>query len=158
MRKLSFTITLIIAAGLIFTAPALAATCTLDIAQMYDRASSKGWTFKCLKGVLHFDNQKRPGCSSKPIVPTAWEEARFLSNTAFRDKSKTGKMRNGWRVKSYQISGGQWSKKSSGKGATSSRINFTFSTKAGSYHRRYLSKIRLEKSYGDCARVYDEAF
>lgn len=149
---------LAVAGALFFGTTAYAATCSLNIAQMYNAAVAKGWKFKCMKGVLHFDNQKRPGCTAKPIIPQAWEEARFLSDTGNLDHALNGKLRNGWRVKDYEVSGGQWNRKSSGKGAKSSRIHFTFTTKAGQHTRRYLSRVRIEKSGGSCANVYQEAF
>ena len=134
---------------------ALAATCDVNIENAYTKAVQNGWSFKCLKGVLHFDKSKRPGCVSKPVLPLAWEEARFFNAQSPRDEGKNGSLKNGWRVKSYQITGGQYEKKPL-KGY--SRVNFTFSTKAGSYHRRYLSKLVLEKSGGSCSNVLNEAF
>jgi hypothetical protein len=46
---------LAVASALFFGATAYAATCSLNIAQMYNTAVAKGWKFKCMKGVLHFD-------------------------------------------------------------------------------------------------------
>ena len=146
------------------TSTTRAASCTLDLERAYHVAVARGWTFKCSHrgpsetGIgaaqgLTFDGSKRVGCYGRN-GPTG--KATFQAQFLRQGSGSTSDLRGGWRVQSFEVSGGQYSGRPPIDGV---RIFFEWSSPTpGATTRRFLSKLLLEKSGGQCAKVYDEAF
>ena len=140
-----------------------AAECKLNIERAYNAAVQHGWNFRCMGGVTDWNKSKQLGCRMKtPPVPgpgslTVW--ARFFVNTAKPDTSETGKLNGGWRIKSFTVSGGQYSKNDPSDDA---RLQFGFSpgNRANTIYKRHLSELIVEHPVVNksCKNVYNEAF
>lgn len=134
---------------------ALGATCTLNVATAYQKAVKKGWTFKCNGGVLTFDKLKRPGCTAKSFLPNGKASVNFFG-TAPNLNPVMNMLNNGWAIKEYEVSGGQYDKFLP---SPTVKINFGFDLpKANTNYRRYLSKLVVTRPYGNCNSAIDSAF
>lgn len=137
-----------------------AAVCTVNIERAYKEAVANGWRFECKPlhmGAtvgLHFDSGKRVGCAGKaPYGPTS---PQYSANFFKLQGSKNGnKLKKGWKVYSYKVSGGQYTKVVN---FTYQRLGFQFSASPGSNFQRHLSELKLSKKSGNCTKVYNEAF
>ncbi|GAB4354528.1 MAG: hypothetical protein Kow006_20350 [Gammaproteobacteria bacterium] len=152
------------AVALFTTGIAQAVVCAVNIEKAYQEAVKEGWKFGCYGGIdvkpaLAFDSQKRVGCSGRSpsvsIKPRV--TAYYFRNDSVQDGSKRGKLRGGWKIYSYKVNGGQYTKK---KANLRSRLVFQFTPPStpNAYFKRHLSELKLSKDGGSCSQVYEEAF
>jgi hypothetical protein len=147
--------------------PAQAVDCNVNVFDAYNTAKLRGWEFKChppLGMTGGFVPYPAPtsgiGCAYKtpPVVGpvTAFARVDLFVHTGDRPELK-----NGWKVKSYEISGGQWQNVAV-PGKVDDRIRIAFFPKAAiTPNRTYnyiLIKLTLTRSGGSCAKAIGEAF
>ncbi len=142
---------------------AQAAECSLNIERAYNVAVQNGWNFRCMGGVIDWSKRKKIGCRVRtspipgPTPLSVW--ARFFVNTSDQDATQTGKLKGGWRVKSFTVSGGQYNKIDPDN---DTRLQFGFSpgSKANTIYKRHLEKLVVEHPIVNksCKSVYNEAF
>lgn len=144
---------------------AQATDCNINVYNAYDVAKQRGWTFQCFWNLPGSSAKLMPfgptiGCVvNTPPVP--WSPLpEFNPQVLFF--SKSGGLKNGWSLKSYEVSGSQWQSLS----AANVKIHDDHSLlRAGLKQlqpaKKYsvtISKMTLSKNGGSCAKAIDEAF
>ncbi len=140
-------------------APAAAVDCTVNVFEAYNKAKPRGWTFSCSLGagvtggfVTYPPPVNSVGCTFKtPSVLVTSVGGGVL----FRKAGTPPNLMNGWRVKSFEMAGGQWSEGYDSQG----RVRFLVkSPKPGQTYNYYISKLVLSRDGGTCSKAIDEAF
>jgi len=149
------------------TLPAAAVDCTVNVLDAHNIAKQRGWTFRChastLAGLTYGFVTYPPnaiGCTFKTppvigVMTSLGSGAFFMSETA---PGARPELRNGWRVKTYQIVGGQW-KEAAGYVAS---VRIAWATaeipKPSRTYNFMLNKLVLNHPSGSCSKALDEAF
>ncbi|MCW5620482.1 MAG: hypothetical protein KIS79_05175 [Burkholderiales bacterium] len=153
------------------TAPAVAADCTVNVLDAYNVAKLRGWNFHCettgasgIAGIVANFVTYPPnaiGCTFKtpiavgPTFTLGGFGHLFSSSTAPVDRLV---LMNGWKVKTYEISGGQWA----AWPHAPQKVRLPFVTKeTAKPNRTYnfkLNKLVLTHPTSTCSKALDEAF
>ncbi|WP_281784523.1 hypothetical protein [Sinimarinibacterium flocculans] len=155
----TFGVALVAVFAGVLAGPAQAGTtyCNVDVYTAYTTAIKRGWNFECKRATFVPEHAFRAiSCQGKtpPINPGMTIIARFFGKAT----SGGAKLKNGWTVHSYEVTGGNWNK-SGGNDATYNLVSFYDSIAAPNANfKRRLTKLKLKKQSGNCAKVYDEAF
>ncbi len=133
-----------------------AVDCDINVFQAYETAKARGWLFSCTFIVPGGKTTLMPfgdtiGCviDTPPIV---WPPSQQPTLSFFSDKTN----KNGWSLKSYEITGAQWTDLGLPK---TSRVFAKFKSlvPAKKYSVKVL-RMTLTKNGGSCAKAIDEAF
>jgi hypothetical protein len=140
-------------------ATAYAADCDINVYQAYETAKVRGWSFYCPWSLPGGKNTFMPfgdtiGCViDTPAVSwpsTANPSLRFFVNSGTSDK-----MKNGWSLKSYEITGAQWTI----LGFDGNYVRATFhQLQPAKKYQVKVSRMTLSKSGGTCSKAISEAF
>jgi hypothetical protein len=139
--------------------------CDVNPFQAYQTAVKRGWSFGCLGSLL-------PGAEAAIFLPEAPNRIGCLWTTGpiptpipptvemtlfdrLPSGGSSGQLLNGWRVKNWELTGGQFSKLTPAVGRV--RASVVLGRHNRSFHYR-LTKLVLTKSGGSCAKAIDEAF
>lgn len=157
---------LLLAAALATAAgTAWAVDCEVNPLEAHNIAKLRGWSFSCnaVTGIVHGFVTYPPsafGCTYKTppvMLPTV---THLGSGAFFRNTSVSGgrpNLKNGWVLKHYEITGGQWRAWSAHES-----VRLAFSTQEeGKPNRTYnfrVSKLVLTHPSSTCAKALDEAF
>ena len=171
-RPLSFLRSPLPIAALVacLAAPAAAVDCPVNAFEAYNVAKQRGWNFKCampstnLGQVTAFVTYPPSaiGCTFK--TPPVLGAIAHLGNGQFFGSSTGSRpnLKNGWKVKQIEITGGQWNDWSgSGQSAPDgARVIFRTSEppKPSRTYNFRLSKLVLTHPTSSCAKAVDEAF
>lgn len=139
--------------------PAAAIDCTVNAFEAYNTAKLRGWTFACSLGtgvtggfVTYPPPLNSIGCTFKAPPVLA---GRLGQGVLFRKAGTPPQLSSGWRVKSFEVSGGQWTEGDDSLG----RVRFRpMGAKPGQTYNYYISKLVLSRDSGTCAKAIDEAF
>lgn len=150
--------------GLAPQGPAFANDCEVNPFLAYDTAVRRGWQFRC---DIDFSNPpgsvlsatflplppNRIGCDFRTgppsIAPPRVDLKFFVSG------GKAPDLRNNWRVKQYELVGGNYNLGTS----SATRVHGTMYLNRHNTHFRYrLSRLVLSNPGGDCSKAIDEAF
>ncbi len=148
---------------------ARATDCDVNILQAYQTATSRGWQFQCYR-YLSLGAEAMPvnfvtyppdkiGCVFKtpPVLGTITSlgQGRFFKRTA----GSRPNLDNGWKVKSFEVTGAQWSGVGSDFDANV-RVPFRVveTPKPNHTYNVRLSRLTLTKAGGVCSKAIDEAF
>lgn len=156
-----------LAALLCAAPPAPAATCDVNPHDAYVLAEQRGWQFLCTAfsrypGALGAatvlrEPPDRVGCQWRTLVPVPDAPRgtlRFFSRTDIASQGN-GDLRNGWRIASYEVTGGPYSPEQ----PANSRLHFTvLLSQANTVIRRRISRLTLHHPTESCANVLDRAF
>lgn len=157
------TLALVVAGSIAATLPAAeATTCIVDLQRAVDEAMKRGWRFQCkLSGsapvgssvAFAHDAMKRPGCAGRtgpvPGMP-------YLFRAQFFKHVSRSQLANGWSFESFQAGSGQFNPYPPMNGAL-----LVYGWDLSQPNRntaRHLLELKLKKSGGNCAKVYEEAF
>lgn len=139
--------------------PAAAIDCTVNVFDAYNTAKLRGWTFDCSRApgvtggfVTYPPPVNSIGCTFK--TPPVFA-GRPGQGVLFRKAGTPPNLLNGWRVKSFEVTGGQWL-----EGDDSlARVRFRpKDAKGGQTYNYYISKLVLSRDGGTCAKAIAEAF
>lgn len=140
-----------------------AAECRLNIEKAHRVAVKHGWNFECLSGVIDWNKSKKIGCRMRtppfpgPSSMAVW--ARFFIYNSEQDTTESGRLKSGWTIKSFTVSGGQYTKIDPG---TDARLQFRFvpGGRRNTVYRRHLNEVVVEHPIRNksCKNVYNEAF
>ncbi len=128
-------------------------SCEVDVYQAYSTAVKRGWHFSCSSKLAL--TPEPPKGSQKGRLACQGTGDLKKKNVAYffkKDWQSSPKFKNGWRLNTYEVSGGNFNKLAKQK----VRVSFYWLSKVKT--KRSLSKLVLEKENGDCSKVYDEAF
>lgn len=153
-------------------APAVAVDCQVNALEAHNVAKLRGWSFKCAMPGTNVGQTtgfvtyppSAIGCTFK--TPPVLGGITHLGNGQFfRSSSAPGNrpnLKNGWKVKQIEISGGQWNDWSSGNPDAPSDARVVFRTsetpKPSRTYNFQLSKLVLTHPSSSCAKAIDEAF
>ena len=139
-----------------------AAICSVNLEKTYQEAEKRGWAFSCFDQTigkpvsLNFDNSKRVGCVAKSGPLPGFNYHYTASFFRKGNTASTDALDNGWKIESYQVTGGQYQKLTPRNG---NRLSFQWTVKTpGFFSKRHISELKLSKNNGNCANVYTEAF
>lgn len=151
-----------------WVAPASAVDCTVNVLDAYNIAKPRGWSFYCepaiqMAGLIVGFVTYPPdsiGCVYKTpsIMPPQLinlGKGRWFAHTS--DALTRPNLKNGWKVKSFEIHGGQWSAETN---RPKTQVNFR-TTEPPKQNRTYnykLGKLVLTHPTGNCANALNEAF
>lgn len=139
--------------------------CEVNVLNAHNTAKARGWTFSCgaTSGIIVPNFVTYPpaaiGCTFKtPPVPVPYTPGSHPVYGNFF-KSEAGSrpnLKNGWKVKHFEVSGGQWS----ATAGNVTRVGFKTEEKykAGHTYNFRVSKLVLTHPSGTCAKALDEAF
>jgi len=169
MKLLAPLAPLALALASTLAATAHATDCDVNALQAYQTAKTRGWQFECYRyGSLGAEAMPvslvtyppdKIGCVFKtpPVLGTITSlgQGRFFKRTA----GSRPNLDNGWKVKSFEVTGAQWSAVGSDFDANV-RVPFRIveNPKPNHTYNVRLSKLTLTKSGGVCSKAIDEAF
>lgn len=157
------------ALGLV-TGAAWSTDCDVNALAAYNTAKLRGWQFECYRylplggqamvaGLVTYPPD-RFGCVYKtPAVLgtiTAIGQGRFFKRSA----GSRPDLKNGWKIKSFEVSGVQWEPLGSGGLDPDIRLAFRVldTPKPNWTYNVRVSRLTLTKSGGVCGKAVDEAF
>jgi len=150
-------------------APAIAVDCTVNALEAHNVAKPRGWTFTCEPAFsnpsgMTFGFVTYPpdgiGCVFKtpPVLPPFLinlGSGRLFSNSS--DSLTRPNLKNGWKVKSFEVFGGQWYEANN---RPKTQVHFV-TKETPKQNRTYnykLGKLVLTHPTGTCANALNEAF
>lgn len=154
----------LLASLLLIPAPAMAAgvECSVNVLTAYQTAVKRGWRFTCggaagiQKGMVTYP-PNAVGCTYKTfgLVPPPAPMSGNASLLLFTGQSST-QLKNGWSLKSYEMSGGQYKPMSTSDTLVAAWITLGTPNKTYNYK---LTKLVLTKLVGgNCANAIGDAF
>jgi hypothetical protein len=163
---LDMTIRTLLAAvlGCAVAAPAWATDCNINVFNAYNTAKLRGWTFECSRqpsvagGFVPYPPPLSSiGCTFKTPPVFTYDKV-GLGWLFGKNSGQPPDLKDGWRVKSFEVSGGQWEEPESdspNRARVAFRANATAPNRTYNY---YISKLTLSKDGGSCSNAIDEAF
>lgn len=169
MRHMRFALATT-AAALVFLSlqptPAFANDCQIKPFDAYNTAVKRGWKFTCHPGTtiypgavvstLFLPEPQGPLLCQWRTGPVPVPSPNNARMNFFQAGGNVDTLKNGWQIKSYEITGGQWMKVPLLDGHRLSaqmrldRHNHTYNYR--------LTKLVLHKQNGECAKAIDQAF
>lgn len=138
-----------------FPAGAGTTSCDVDVYTAYTKAAANNWQFSCHNAIFAPNQSLRTitcvGNSPPPSVAYTVNASFFV-----RPYVPGNALSNGWKISRFDVSGARWQQNPADAFA---RVGFVSQAKAGAADFKvHLKSLTLEKSNGDCSRVYQEAF
>lgn len=132
-------------------------SCDVDVYTAYTKAVDNRWQFSCSNATfIPNQSQRAIACVATASPPNET----YVVTTSFfsrpEAKSADGALSNGWKISRFDIAGGRWRHNPADVFARVAIVSQAPAGKAG--FRIQLQSLTLEKSYGDCTKVYQEAF
>lgn len=167
--RLSFAAAALAALAATFATPAAAVDCPVNVLDAYNKAKLRGWSFSCdlsyatQAGMTYAFVTYPPaaiGCTFKtPHVlglNHGLGRARFFGSSAAPGGRPD--LKNGWKVKSYEVSGGQWQPTNGAPASVRVAWSTTEKPKPNHTYNFKLDKLVLTHASSTCAKALDEAF
>jgi len=148
--------------------PSAAVDCTINVLAAYDVAKLRGWSFKCETPPLNvgmtvgFVTYPPDGIGCTFKTPPVLGPITFLGGGQFFRSLSVPEgrpaLKNGWRVKTYEISGAQWNAWPDAPKEARVPMRSSETPKPSKTYNFRLNKLVLTHPTSTCAKALNEAF